>query len=159
MFSAPCVTVATSVSRTGAPLTNPNALLGTQNQLYKSQTATIGANTSLDRDTFNVNFLYAVYTAAGAGATGATSGVTGTASWSHSLSEDLTLNASGSYGLRWFVDPGGNNKFIAVTASLSYALSATVSTSLSYAFYDLTSTQAGQSEYQDVIVLSITKTF
>ena len=146
-------------SRTGAPLTNPNALLGTQNQLYKSTSASFGANTSLDRDTFSANFLYAVYTAAGAGATGATSGVTGTASWSHSLSPDLTLNASGSYGLRWFVDPGGNNKFIALTTSLNYTISATVSTSLSYAFYDLNSTQAGESEYQDIIVLSITKTF
>jgi uncharacterized protein (PEP-CTERM system associated) len=146
-------------SRTGQPLTNANALLGTQNQLYKSQTATVGANTSLDRDTFNVNLQYAVYTAVGAGATGATSGVTGTASWTHSLSEDLSLNTSGSYGIRWFVDPGGNNKFLSVTASLNYTISATVSTSLSYAFYDLTSTQPGQSEYQDVIILSITKTF
>jgi uncharacterized protein (PEP-CTERM system associated) len=146
-------------SRTGQPITNASQLLGTQNQLYKSQTATIGVNTSLDRDTFNVNFQYAVYTAAGAGATGATSGVTGTASWTHSLSEDLSLSTSGSYGWRWFIEPGGTNKFAALTGSLNYIISATVSTSLSYSLYDLNSTQAGQTEYQDIILLSITKTF
>ena len=64
-----------------------------------------------------------------------------------------------SYGLRWFIDPGGHNNFAALTASLNYILSATVTTSLSYAFYDLNSTQAGQTEYQDIIILSITKTF
>jgi len=146
-------------SRTGQPITNASQLVGTQNQLYKSTTATVGTSTLLNRDTITVNLQYAVYTAAGAGATGATSGVTGTASWTHSISDDLTLSASGSYGLRWFIDPGGTNKFAAFTTSLNYTLSATVTTSLSYAFYDLNSTQAGQSEYQDIVILSITKTF
>jgi uncharacterized protein (PEP-CTERM system associated) len=146
-------------SRTGQPITNASQLLGTQNQLYKSQTATVGSSTLLDRDTITVNLQYAVYTAAGAGATGATSGVTGTATWTHTLSEDLSLSASGSYGWRWFIEPGGTNKFTALSAVLNYAISATVSTSLSYAFYDLNSTQAGQSEYQDIIILSLTKTF
>jgi uncharacterized protein (PEP-CTERM system associated) len=140
-------------------LTNANALLGTQNQLYRSTTATVGTSTQLDRDTITVNLQYAVYTAAGAGATGATSGVTGTASWIHSLREDLSLSASGSYGLRWFVDPGGHNAFTALSSSLNYSISATLTASLSYAFYDLYSTQQGESEYQDVIVLSLTKTF
>jgi uncharacterized protein (PEP-CTERM system associated) len=146
-------------SRTGQPLNNANALLGTQNQLYRSTTATVGSSTQLDRDSITVNIQYAVYTAAGAGATGATSGVTGTAAWTHSLSEDLTFSASGSYGIRWFIDPGGNNKFAAFTSSLNYSFSATVTTSLSYSFYDVNSTQAGQTEYQDVIILSLTKTF
>jgi len=146
-------------SRTGQPLTNANALLGTQNQLYRSKTATVGSSTQLNRDSITVNLQYAVYTAAGAGATGSTTGVTGTASWTHSLREDLTFSASGSYGIRWFIDPGGDNKFAAFTSSLNYTVSATVTASLSYSFYDLNSTQQGQTEYQDVIILSLTKTF
>ncbi len=146
-------------SRTGQPLTNANALLGTQNQLYRSKTATVGTSTQLDRDSITVNLQYAVYNAAGTGSTGSTSGVTGTASWTHSLREDLMFTASGSYGIRWFIDPGGHNNFTALTTSLNYTISATVTTSLSYAFYDLYSTQPGQSEYQDVIILSLTKTF
>src|SRR5208282_3690027 len=142
-------------SRTGAPLNTTSNLLGSPTQLYRSTTATVGTTTQLDRDTISLNAQYAVYTASGAGATGATSGVTGTASWTHSLSDDLLLSTSGSYGLRWFIDPGGHNTFAAFTSALTYNLSATVTTSLSYAFYDLNSTQAGQSEYQDVVILSI----
>ncbi len=146
-------------SRTGAPLYNNSNLLGTQNELYRSTTATVGATTSLDRDTISLNLQYAVYTAAGAGATGSTSGVTGTATWTHSLREDLTLNVSGSYGLRWFIDPGGHNTFTAFNTSLNYAISATLNASLSYAFYDLNSTQPGQSLYQDMVLLTLTKQF
>ena len=146
-------------SRTGAPLYTSSNLLGTQNELYRSTTATVGATTSLDRDTISLNVQYAVYTAAGTGATGSTSGVTGTASWTHSLREDLTLNVSGSYGLRWFIDPGGHNTFGAFSTALNYAISATLNTSLSYSFYDLNSTQAGQTMYQDVVLLTLSKTF
>jgi uncharacterized protein (PEP-CTERM system associated) len=152
--------VATVVnSRTGVPITNASQLLGTQNQLYRSTVATVGTTTSLDRDSFTANFQYAVYTAAGAGATGSTNGVTGTAWWMHSLREDLTLNVGGSYGIRWFIDPGGHNNFAALSSSLNYIISATLSASLSYAFYDVNSTQQGQTEYQDIVILSLTKTF
>jgi len=146
-------------SRTGAPLNTSNALLGSPSQLYRSTTATAGTTTQLDRDTISFTVQYAVYTAAGTGASGTTSGATGTASWTHSIHDNLTLSASGSYGIRWFTDPGGRNKFAALTASLRYAISETLSSSLSYAFYDLNSTQAGQTMYQDVLVLSLTKTF
>jgi uncharacterized protein (PEP-CTERM system associated) len=146
-------------SRTGVPLTNGNNLLGTASQLYRSETATIGTTTQLDRDSIIVNLQYAAYTAAGAGASGASNGVTATANWTHSLSDDLTLNVSGSYGIRWLNDPGGRNAFIAATGTLRYALSATLSTALSYAFYNLNSTDQGQSLYQNVLILSLTKQF
>ncbi len=146
-------------SRTGAPIFNANSLLGTQNQLYRSTTGTVGTTTQLDRDTITFNLQYADYTAAGAGATGATTGFTGTANWLHSLRDDLTLSSSGSYGIRWFLDPGGTNKFFALTTSLNYVLSETVTASLSAEFYDLNSTQPGQTLYQDIIILSLTKRF
>jgi uncharacterized protein (PEP-CTERM system associated) len=146
-------------SRTGAPLSNSNDLLGTQNQLYRSSTAILGSTTQLDRDTITLNLEYVDYTAAGAGASGSTNGVTGTASWIHSLSDDLTLNTSGSYGIRWFQDPGGSNRYVALTTSLNYLFSSTLTGSLTYAFYDLNSTQEGQSLYQDILILSLTKRF
>jgi uncharacterized protein (PEP-CTERM system associated) len=146
-------------SRTGAPLYSSNSLLGTQTGVYRSSVMTAGTTTQFDRDTVTLNIQYASYTAAGAGAAGSTNGFTGTANWIHSLRDDLTLNVSGSYGLRWFTDPGGHNAFFAATASLQYALSATVSASLSYSFYDLNSTQQDQSLYQDVLILSLTKQF
>jgi uncharacterized protein (PEP-CTERM system associated) len=146
-------------SRTGAPLFNANSLLGTQNQLYRATTGTVGTTTQLDRDTITFNLQYADYTAAGAGATGSTTGFTGTANWLHSLRDDLTLSSSGSYGIRWFLDPGGTNRFFALTASLNYVLSETVTGTLSYEFYDLNSTQPGQTLYQDIIILGLTKRF
>ena len=134
-------------------------MLGTATQVYRSTTATVGTTTQLDRDTIGLNLQYAEYTAAGNGATGSTDGATGTANWTHSLRDDLTLSTSASYGIRWFVDPGGTNRYIALTASLTYALTPTVSGSLSYSFYDLNSTQAGQTLYQDILILSLTKQF
>jgi uncharacterized protein (PEP-CTERM system associated) len=159
-------------SQTGAPLYTSNSLLGTQNQLYRSTTATIGTATQLDRDSITITAQYAQNTAAGAGAIGSTSGVTGTAGWTHSISPNLTLSASGSYGTHTTVT-GGHSTFIALSASLSYALSRTVSGNLSYAFYDLNSTGQtpistglggnstgqGGSLYQDIVVLSLTKQF
>ena len=146
-------------SRTGAPLVTNNNVLGTATQLYRSETANFGTTTQLDRDTISINLQYAAYTAAGAGASGSTNGVTGTANWTHSLRDDLTLNGSVSYGLRWFTDPGGRNNFAATAASLRYAISATLSSTLSYTFYDLNSTDQGQSLYEDVLLLSLTKQF
>jgi uncharacterized protein (PEP-CTERM system associated) len=146
-------------SRTGAPLVNSDNLLGTQTQLYRATTATVGTTTQLDRDTISFTAQYADYTAAGNGATGATTGATATAGWTHSIHDDLTLNTSASYGIRWFVDPGGTNRFAAFTASLNYIVSATVTASLTYSFYDLSSTQPGQSLYQDILILSLTKRF
>jgi uncharacterized protein (PEP-CTERM system associated) len=146
-------------SRTGAPLNTSSNLLGSPTQLYRSTTATVGTSTQLDRDTITFTVQYADDTAAGAGASGSTNGFTGTANWMHSIRDDLTLNVSGSYGVRWFTDPGGQNNFSAVTASLNYAISATLSSNLSYTFYDLNSTQAGQSLYQDILLLSLTKQF
>ena len=46
-----------------------------------------------------------------------------------------------------------------MTASLRYAISATLSSNLSYTFYDLNSTEAGQTLYQNILILSLTKQF
>ncbi len=145
--------------RTGQPFTNGNNLLGIPTGLYRSETLTAGTSTLLNRDTFSFNVQYAKYTAAGAGATGSTNGYTGTANWNHAIRDYLTLNVSASYGQRWFTDPGGTNTFAGAIASLQYTVSSTVFATLSYAFYDLNSTQQGQSYYQDILLLSITKQF
>ena len=145
--------------RTGQPFTNGNNLLGIPTGLYRSETMTAGTNTVLNRDNFSFNVQYAKYTAAGAGATGSTNGYTGTANWNHAIRDYLTLNVSAAAGQRWFTDPGGANTFAAVTASLQYTVSATVTAALSYAFYDLSSTQQGQSYYQDILLISLTKQF
>jgi uncharacterized protein (PEP-CTERM system associated) len=146
-------------SRTGAPLSVGNNLLGTQNELYRSHTATVTTTTLLDRDTLALNAQYSDYIAAGGGATGSTSGISATASWSHELSEDLTLSASGSYGQRWFLDPGGKETYVALTTALTYSFSATLSGSVRYAFYDVNANGQGQSMYQDLFVISLTKQF
>lgn len=151
-------------SQTGAPLYNSTNLLGTQNELSRTTTATIGTATQLDRDTISFNAQYAVSTAAGAGASSSTSGITGTAGWTHSIRDNLTLSTSASYGIHT-LNPG-RTAYTALSSSLSYTLSRTVSASLSYSFYDLTpsgsganSTGQGGSVYQDIFILSLTKQF
>jgi hypothetical protein len=146
-------------SRTGAPLNSNNNVVGSPSQLYRSTSAQIGSTTQLDRDSISLNGQYVTYTASGAGATGSTTGMTATANWIHALHDDLTLSVSGSYGLRWFADPGGHSTFMAVTGSLQYAISETLSANLSYAFYDVNSTEQGQTMYQDVLLIGLTKRF
>jgi uncharacterized protein (PEP-CTERM system associated) len=155
-------------SQTGAPLYNSSNLLGTENQLYRTTTATVGTTTQLDRDTVTLTAQYATSSAAGAGTTASSSlsGITGTANWTHSIRDNLTLNASGSYGIHTAGGTGGRSTYAAVTTSLSYVISASLNSSLSYSFYDLTSsgsgansTGQGGSLYQDIFMLTLTKQF
>jgi uncharacterized protein (PEP-CTERM system associated) len=146
-------------SQTGAPVFVGNNLLGTETQIYSSRTLTIGGTTLRDRDTITVNLQYSDYTLVGAGASGGSTGITGTATWTHELTEDLTLNTSTSYGRRWS-SPGGASLYIAATGSLTYHISQTLSSSLTYEFYDVNATGTGaQSMYQDLLILSLNKTF
>lgn len=145
-------------NQTGAPVYVGNNLLGTQSRVYRTQEMTIGTTTLLDRDTLTMTAQFSDYTELGTGAVGGTSGITGTVTWIHQLREDLTLNTSGSYGRRWS-SPGGRSLYVAATGALTYNISATLSGSLSYSFYDVNATGADESMYQDLFLLSLTKQF
>jgi uncharacterized protein (PEP-CTERM system associated) len=146
-------------SQTGQPLFIGNNLLGSPTQLYRSTTATFGSTTQLNRDTISLNAQYVTYSAAGAGASGKSSGYTVTGSWTHLLRDDLILGASGSYGQRWLQDPGGQEHYVAFTTTLSYIISPTLNVSLSYMFYNVNGNGQIQPFYQDLVIASITKTF
>jgi uncharacterized protein (PEP-CTERM system associated) len=147
-------------SQTGAPTFVGNNLLGTQTQVYRSQTLSVGTSTLLDRDTIAINAQFSDYTLLGSGSAGQdSSGITGTLSWIHQLSEDLTLSSSASYGRRWS-SPGGQSLYFAGTGALTYNISTTLSSSLSYSLYDVNASGAlGESMYQDLVILSLNKQF
>lgn len=146
-------------SQTGAPVFVGNNLLGTQTQVYRSRSLTVGTTTLLDRDTVSLNAQFSGYTLLGSASAGQdSSGITGTASWVHQLREDLTLSSSASYGRRWS-SPGGQSLYLAATGALTYNISATLSTSVSYSFYDVNANGLGQSMYQDLVILSLNKQF
>jgi uncharacterized protein (PEP-CTERM system associated) len=145
-------------NQTGAPVYVGNNLLGTQTRVYRTQAMTIGTTTLRDRDTLTMTAQFSDYTELGSGATGGTSGITGTVTWVHQLREDLTLNTSGSYGRRWN-NPGGQSLYVAATGALTYNISTTLSGSLSYSFYDVNTTGVGESMYQDLFLLSLSKQF
>lgn len=147
-------------SQTGAPVFVGNNLLGTQTEVYRSRSLTMGTSTLLDRDTIAINAQFSDYTLFGSGVAGQdSSGVTGTVSWIHQLREDLTLSSSGSYGRRWS-SSGGQSQYLAATGALTYNISATLSTSVSYSFYDINANGGvGESMYQDLVILSLNKQF
>lgn len=145
--------------KTGATQSVGNNLLGNQNQIFRSNTFSIGSTTVRERDVVTINAQYTEYTYVGAGAAGGTSGITGTMGWIHQIRDDLTLNNSVSYGRRWSASPLGHSIYIAMLSSLTYNFSATLSGSVSYEFYDVNASGSGASMYQDLFIVSLNKSF
>ncbi len=157
-------------SQTGAPLFLGNNALGLQSGLYRSKTFTMTATTNLDRDQISLSLqLSQSTTVAQSSATttpsvlnppvGSTStGNTGFLTWIHQFNEDLSLNSSVSYSTSKV--PGtGNLNSIGVSTSLQYALSETLATFMRYGYFDQISSTPGQSVYQNLVLVGITKQF
>ena len=173
---------------TGAPLIAAGNFFGTQNSVYKTTIASLTGVLLLDRDriTAGVNSqtqdLISASSAVGL-AQGSTSGVYGTLSWSHQLRPNLTSTLYGQYGTQSSDGPGlppatraaliaagvgtnglttGDSQVLAVAASLSYALSPTLSGQLQYSYNQTFggSPLAGVGNAsQSIVLLSLTKSF
>jgi hypothetical protein len=145
-------------SQTGAPLFVNNNALGVAQGVYRYNYLTFGATTILDRDTFGLTIGRSEETQIGV-ATQTTNGVTtGTLSWTHELNPDLVATATASASLGT-PTAGSNSKSYVVGLSLQYIISDTLSAFARYSFYDVQSSTAGQSWYQDLFLVGITKQF
>ena len=148
-------------SQTGQPIFLTNTALGVQAGLYKTSTFTFTATTVLDRDVISLTALYQnsslVSSAANASAA-SNHGTTGAATWTRQIREDLTLATSLSYSVSTFTGSGTTTSIGAV-ASLQYLISETLTGNLRYAFFDQKSATPGQSIYQNLFLIGITKQF
>jgi uncharacterized protein (PEP-CTERM system associated) len=151
-------------SGTGGQQFVGNNALGVSSGIFRYSYLTLGATTTRDRDIFGLTIGYSKQTQIGSGGSGSTNAATvATVNWTHELSTNLVASgiASASIG-----NPstngaagGASSKTFVVTASLQYIISDTVSTFARYSFYDVQSTTAGQSWYQDLFLVGITKQF
>ena len=150
---------------------------GNQNGLYNSKNFNASISTSLDRDQLSFTLALSQQTtiatatqvipgqfnaiAPPVGSTGQSA--TAYVTWSHQISEDLSLNSSAAYGTNTITAPTGigtgQQRSVAANVGLQYALSQTVITSVQYTFYEQFSPLPGQTIYQNVFLVGINKQF
>ena len=144
---------------TGGSLFVGNNALGVAPGVFRYKYLTVGASTVLDRDTITLTVGYSQQTQVGSGVAGQSNAVTtGSGSWTHLLNPDLVLTATASASIG-SPTAGTSSKSYVAGVSLQYILSETVSTFARYSFYDIQSSAGGQSWYQDVFLVGITKQF
>ncbi|MGH7212811.1 MAG: outer membrane beta-barrel protein, partial [Acetobacteraceae bacterium] len=82
------------------------------------------------------------------------------ASWTHQISERISLCIGGGYSLSSFQStPTGTERSFSATAGASYLLSDTVSTVARYSFFNRSSNFAGRTFADNIFLLSLTKRF
>jgi hypothetical protein len=147
--------------RTGGTLFNGSNLQPVQPGVYRFNTFTLNSTTNLDRDIISVGLGYNKQTGLGFGTFSGTSSETryATAQWIHQLTPVMTLSGAMSYTQQDYLNGGGNAQSVAGAAVLQYSLSETLSTSLRYMFNNVTSPVAGQTMYQNLILVGVTKQF
>jgi uncharacterized protein (PEP-CTERM system associated) len=171
-------------SQTGAPLFIGNGGLGFQSGLFRTKSFTASINTALDRDLFGVSLQVSQSTTLSApplgsvvvvnvptapvGSTSNSKSIYGT--WTHQISEDLTLSSTASFSTSHIGgSSGGNQQSWAINIGMQYLITQTLAATVSYSFFDyLTSaqnilfrnrSQQNQSFYQNLVIVGLTKQF
>ena len=157
---------------TGGPLFIGNTGLGIQAGVFRTKSLTMGVSTVLDRDQFslalqfyqsttvatvrnNVNLPTGV-TAPPVGTT--SKATTGYATWVHQISEDLSMSTQVSYGT-WNQSNSGNQQSVAASVAMQYLISQTLAATARYSFFDRMSNTPGQSYYQNLVLVGLSKQF
>jgi uncharacterized protein (PEP-CTERM system associated) len=148
----------------GTGLFGATNALAAQDGVFRTDTLTLGSNTSLDRDIISFNVLLTKQSTSGTGNT-ATSGTSQgfNASWLHQMQPDMTVSASLAFSVQGQGTFNGiaPNNSTSIVASLAwqYQISPTVSTSLRYSFLERSSATAFYDMYQNLLILGLSKTF
>jgi uncharacterized protein (PEP-CTERM system associated) len=125
---------------TGAPLVPVGNFFGSQNSLYKTTLTSLTGVLLLDRDSISASVTDQIQTLVSASnvvglATGNTSGVYGTLSWSHELRPNMQSTVYVQYGKQRNEGVLASQQQLAVaSATLSRALSPTLSGMLQYSY-------------------------
>ena len=147
-------------SQTGGPLLQSNNALGVETGVFTYTTLTIGASTVLDRDTFRLTLGTSEQSQVASGQPSSTNTVrTLGLTWSRQFTPDLGLNASAYYSLGTPSAITGSTRSLAASVALQYTLTETLSAFARYSYYDRQASAAGQSMYQDLLLIGITKQF
>jgi uncharacterized protein (PEP-CTERM system associated) len=164
-------------AETGAPLFGAYSGLGVQGGVYRAKTLSVTATTTLDRDEINFSLQWSQRTAVSNSSSVPTSlnpvvqsvgskseGFTGIATWTHQLSEVLSMSSTASYGVSDFDNVpasqgGGRQTSIGVSVGMQYLISPTLAASMRYSYFERGSGVPGQDIYQNLFLVSLNKTF
>jgi uncharacterized protein (PEP-CTERM system associated) len=160
-------------SQSGAPLFIGNSGLGIQAGVFRTKSLTMNATTVLDRDSFSLSLqFYQTTTVATVRSNvtvpfgvivppvGTTStATTGYATWAHQISEDLSMSTSVAYGTSHFSSGSSNQNSVAASVAVQYLISPTLAASGRYSFFDRVSSTPGQSYYQNIVLVGLSKQF
>jgi uncharacterized protein (PEP-CTERM system associated) len=154
--------------RTGGQLFGNTNALAVQNGVFRTETLTVGSQTSLDRDIISLNVslfkqtLSGTGTAVGGGGT-STTGKTASVNWLHQMRPDMIASAAASYSLQeqgaaTSASPGNLTSF-AGSLAWQWQISDTVSSSLRYSFFQRQSAVNTFDIYQNMLLLGVSKAF
>ena len=150
-------------AQTGGQLFAANNALGVQPGLFRFNTLNAGVTTTLDRDQFNLAFVWSTQTGVGGGTlnNGSTAAKTASLQWVRQLRPDLSFSAIVSYSVQTPINgtPGGNTHSIAASTALQYIFSDTLSGTVRYAFYDRNSPDPNLNLYQNLFLIGVSKQF
>lgn len=146
-------------SQTGGALFTGNNALGVAGGIFRFNYLTFGATTVLDRDTISAHIGHSEQTAIGTNATAGSNAVwTGSVMWMRQFTADFSGTASAFYSVGTPV-AGEHLNSLVVSLGVQYVLSESVSTFARYSFYNRQSNLAGESMYEDIVLVGITKQF
>lgn len=153
---------------TNAPL-NLNSLLGQQPGVYRTTSGSITAALEFDRDTMTVGFestdrQLLSNPATTTGGIGSNTGISNTLAWQHTWSEVLSTNTSLQYGTRSVPSgsggtSGGNSETEGANASVSYALSETMTTNALISHTQTKGKSFGTAPVRDMALIGMHKAF
>ncbi len=150
-------------AQTGGQLFSASNALSVQPGLFRFNTLNLGVTTTRERDQFSLGLVWSTQTSEGGGTlnTGSSSAKTASVQWVRQLRPDLSFSAVLSYSLLQPINgsAGGNDRSIAASTALQYIFSDTLSGTLRYSFYDRNSEQPGQSLYQNLLIIGVSKQF
>jgi hypothetical protein len=146
--------------------------LGVQSGLFRTRTGMLSVNTLLDRDQFSVSVQYrqtrTIATAppgevlipgVTAPPVGSTSeAVTTSLSWLHQISEELLMSSTAQYTAGQ-ISTTGHQQVVAASVAIQYTISESLAATMRYTFLDRIASAPGQSFYQNLVLVGISKQF
>jgi len=148
---------------TGEPVGLGSNFSGASGGLQRSKRASATLSWLLNREavSFSVSqYQQSVVTNTVAGGPNSTTGINGSVAWQHDFSEDLKGNVFVQYGQRSAVGVANATQNTMTTyLSMTYALSETLSSHMTYSYTKLTSPLATQNGGQNLLLFGLLKAF
>jgi hypothetical protein len=147
----------------GGQLFGGTNALPVENGVFRTDTLSLGTQTTLDRDIITFNLLMAKQTSTGGTASSSGTSKTFNTTWVHQMRPDMILNASLSYSIQdQTVQSGlnpGNSTSMVASVGWQWQISDTTSASVRYSLFERHAAVAAFDIYQNMLILGVSKTF